>query len=387
MVLTGLENLLQNPGQFKCFGRVAVLSNMASVDTGFRYTPCALQAAGLDVRMVFTPEHGFFQTAGYMQEVSGDARVCGLPMFSLYGNKKSDLSIPAQMLDEFDCLVFDLQDVGTRCYTYFSHLVLLMRQLAGTGKRLVVLDRPNPIGGTVEGPPLAKGWESFVGMLPIPMRHGLTAGEAATMARQVEGLDIDLVVSPVQGWKRGFLFDETGLQWLPASPNMPTLNTALVYPGMVFFEATNISEGRGTTAPFEFFGAPFIKDPTALAARLNDEGLPGVYFRPLFFRPRFDKFQGQTCGGCALHITDRKEFRPLLTGLFLVSVLRESFIEFRFLDRPYEFDDRGAARLLSGDSMIFDFLSGKLDFYTLKAYFRTREADFLQIRREFLLYE
>jgi len=387
MTLTGLDNLLQQHGQKSCLGRVAVLSNIASVDREFRYTPCTLKDFGMDVRLVFTPEHGFFQTAGYMAAVSEEPRICGIPMYTLYGEKKEELVIPAGMLDEFDCLVFDLQDVGARCYTYFSHLALLMRQLSGTGKRLIVLDRPNPIGGDmVEGPQLAKKWESFVGMLPVPMRHGLTAGEAARLVLKNEAPDLDMEIIPMKGWSRGMMFDETGLPWIPASPNMPTLNTAIVYPGMVFFEAVNISEARGTTTPFESFGAPFITDPWSLADRLNAKSLPGVLFRPTFFRPRFDKFQGQTCGGCAIHVTDRKAFKPLSTGLFVISVLRDSFDGFEFLDRPYEFDARGAARLLSGDDTVYGFLTGKLDFHTLKHYFHTREQAFLRFRQEFLLY-
>lgn len=387
MVLTGLDTFLHK-GQSGCLGRVAVVANIASVDRSLKYTPCALQDVGLDVRMVFTPEHGFFQTAGYMAPVDEENRICGLPLISLYGNTKQDLSIPTEMMDQFDCLIFDLQDVGTRCYTYLSHLVLLMRQFSGTNKRILVLDRPNPIGGMqVEGPPLVKSYESFVGMLPVPMRHGLTAGEAANMVMTIEDLAVDMTVVPMQGWKRDMMFHETGLPWIPASPNMPTLNTALVYPGMVFLEATNVSEGRGTTTPFGLFGAPFIRDPDALAGHLNDYGLPGVYFRPVFFKPRFDKFKNQTCGGCAIHVTNSIKFHPVLTGLLIISVLRDSFADFRFPDRPYEFDDRGALRLLSGDDTVYGFLSGNVDFHTLKDYFHTREREFLQIRREFLLYD
>ncbi len=387
-VNTGLMRLAGDPSRFQCNGRIAVVANKASIDRGFQYTPFALLNAGLDVSMVFSPEHGFFQVAGYMATVGRDRLFGGLPVKSLYQDTEDDLLIPQDMLDTFDCLVFDLQDVGTRCYTYISHLVLLLRQLQGSGKRIVVLDRPNPIGGAiVEGPALARGWESFVGMLPVPMRHGLTVGETVRLALSVEKLDTDVEIVPMEGWHRAMSFDETGLAWVPPSPNMPTPKTALVYPGMVFLEATNVSEARGTTTPFEMFGAPFIRDPDRLAKRLNSEGLTGVHFMPVFFKPRFDKYEGQVCGGCALQVTNATLFRPLLTGLFVVSVLRDMYPGFRFLDGPYEFDDRGAAYLLAGDRVVYDFLYGKTTFSTLKDYFREQEGHFLSFRKDFLLYD
>jgi uncharacterized protein YbbC (DUF1343 family) len=314
--------------------------------------------------------------------------MCGLPLLPLYGETFDDLLIPADAIQGFDTLVVDLQDVGARCYTYFSHLALLMKQLSGLSKAVVVLDRPNPIrGDRVEGPPLRAGWESFVGMLPIPMRHGLTIGEAAQVVAGLWGPDLDLKVIPMEGWDRAMGFQDTGLDWFPPSPNIPTPLTALVYPGTVFLEATNVSEGRGTTRPFELFGAPFVGDPEALARDLNGLGLPGVHFRPLRFMPRFDKFEGQTCGGCWVHVTDPQIFRPVLTGLAVVGVMRDRYPEFRFLDRAYEFDDRGAARLLAGDETVFDFLLGRLELSQLKAYFVHEEADFMQWRRDFLIYE
>ena len=241
-----------------------------------------------------------------------------------------------------------MADVGSRYYTYIWTMLLAMEACAGSRLRFVVCDRPNPIGGAVEGAPQATGYLTFVGLHPIPVRHGMTAGELARLFAAERRLDLDLVVCPAAGWAREMPYAETGLPWVAPSPNMPTTDTALVYPGMCLLEGTNLSEGRGTTRPFEVFGAPWL-DPIAVADALNALALPGVQFLPCRFRPMFDKHAGQACGGAQMHVTDRAAFRPFQTGLRVIETLRRlGPIDFRWRTEPYEYDDRPAIDLLTG---------------------------------------
>jgi uncharacterized protein YbbC (DUF1343 family) len=260
----------------------------------------------------------------------------GIPVYSLYGETRSPLP---GMLSGLDIIVVDLQDVGARPYTYIWTALLMMRECAAEGIDMVVLDRPNPIGGTaVEGPVLEKGFESFVGLWPLPMRHGLTIGEILLAINNTEKNPCGLEVVRMDGWKRDMLFNDTGLPWVMPSPNIPTPDTALVYPGMVLLEGTNVSEGRGTTRPFELTGAPWI-DPMELTFVLESAGLPGVSFRPAVFRPTFDKFTGEDCGGVQIHVTDRAAFRPVLCAATVIRAVSDLCPEdFRWLDPPYEYE-------------------------------------------------
>ena len=288
MVKTGLVRAIDE-GKLKGL-RVGAICNPTSVDAKLRHLADLLhQAEGVKLAALFGPEHGVRGDVQYLEEVHGtvDPRT-GVPEHSLYGQDFASLTPRDEHLQSLDALVFDIQDVGSRYYTYLATMGLCMQAAERNGLRFVVLDRPNPIGGaSVEGGVVHEGFESFVGLWPIAARHGLTAGECALLLKGEFGIDCDLDVIEMDGWLRDMLFDQTGLPWILPSPNMPTLDTALVYPGLCLLEGTNLSEGRGTTRPFELFGAPWL-DGQKLADALEAEQLPGVRFRPCAFNPTWD---------------------------------------------------------------------------------------------------
>ncbi len=261
----------------------------------------------------------------------------GLPVYSLYGKTREPLR---EMMEGIDCLVIDLPDVGARYYTFVWTLALCLRACKKYGKACVVLDRPNPINGVaMEGPVLDPRFSSFVGLYPLPIRHGMTMGEIALYLNREFNIECDLTVVPLEGWRREMWFDETSLPWVMPSPNMPTLDTAIVYPGMCLLEGTTISEGRGTTRPFEIFGKPGV-DPDELVKRLTGEDLPGVRFRPLYFQPTFQKYQGELCGGAQIHVTDRNRFLPVLTGVAVIRTMYHMYPEsFFWKQPPYEYEE------------------------------------------------
>jgi uncharacterized protein YbbC (DUF1343 family) len=348
---TGLERLLAKPDAVKG-RRVGLIANHTSVAGGCRYSWDLLREAGVDVRIIFSPEHGLFGTE-QDQVRSAPSDGVPFPVASLYGESADSLAPLDEHLAEIDCVLFDIQDIGARYYTYLNTMVLFLRAVSGKGIEMIVLDRPNPLNGnTVEGPVLKKGYESFVGLLPVAVRHGLTAGEMARLAADYLSLDVSLTVIEMSGWTRDLYYDETGLAWVPPSPNMPTPATALVYPGACLFEGTSVSEGRGTTTPFELSGAPGVR-PYGLAGRLNALDLPGVLFRPVYFRPTFNKHGGREIGGVFLHVTDRDMFRPFLTGVAMVVAYHELFEGFSFLTGAYEFNTTHPAfDLLAGSSAV-----------------------------------
>ncbi len=318
---TGLDQLLRDPRATLRGRRVGLVTHPAAVTRDWVHATDALLAAGVKLTTLFGPEHGLFGTAADGDKIThaADART-GLPVFSLYGDT---LAPTAAMLDEVDLLLFDMQDVGARFYTYISTLLHVLRGAATHRVPVVVLDRPNPLGGVVrEGPLLEMNYASFVGVAPLPVRHGLTIGELARWFVHHFALDVDLAVVPVQGWRRSTWFDQTGLPWVATSPNLPRLATATVYPGTCLIEGTNLSEGRGTALPFEIVGAPWV-DGRGLAARLNTVGLPGVRWRATHFTPTASKWAGEACAGVQLHVTNRDVFRPVEAGLRLIVAVRE----------------------------------------------------------------
>lgn len=332
--------------------RVGLITNGSGVTSSGVPTWKALRAAP-NVRLVrlFGPEHGFEGGAVYMEAVQGSIHApSGLSVVSLYGPAAESLRPRREHVADLEAIVFDVADVGSRYYTYVWTMLLAMEACAAARLRFVVCDRPNPIGGEIEGAPASAGYLTFVGLHPIPVRHGMTAGELARLFAAERRLDLDLVVMPAEGWARDMTWEEAGLPWTPPSPNMPTTDTALVYPGMCLLEGTNLSEGRGTTRPFEVFGAPWL-DPLAVADSMNALALPGVRFFPSEFRPMFDKHAGQSCGGARLHVTDRGAFRPFQTGLRVIEAARRAApLDFRWRTEPYEFDERPAIDLLTGSS-------------------------------------
>lgn len=398
MVGTGLEVLLEGRLDLIAGRRVGVLCHPASVDSRLGHVVDRLAAAGVRLTRLFGPEHGIRGEAQDMVGV-GDGRDArsGIAVTSLYGDSVASLVPSAEVLADIDVLVVDLQDVGARYYTFIWTMALCMQAAAAAGVSLIVLDRPNPIGGeAIEGGEVASWAESFVGLGSLPVRHGLTIGEVARLIasgmpwggeRFAKPLDCDLEVVAMRGWKRADHFDVTSLPWVMPSPNMPTPDTALVYPGLCLVEGTNVSEGRGTTRPFEIIGAPFI-DGHRLAEQLAADGLPGVAFRPLTFRPSFHKFAGQVCGGVQIHVIDRGAFRPYLTGVALLRALHVLGGEaFRWRTERYEFvADRPAIDLLTGGDAIRQGIEAGASLTDLRATWHAAEAAFAERRRACLLY-
>ena len=382
-----------------CRGRrVSVLCHPASVDARFVHIVDRLMTSGVRPVRLFGPEHGVRGEAQDMVSVPGeqDGRT-GIPVTSLYGSSPESLQPSQEALADSDVLLVDLQDIGSRYYTFVWTMALSMQAAARAGVAVMVLDRPNPIGGSaIEGGEIAPGYESFVGLASLPVRHGLTIGEVARLVRAgipwggprfASPLDLDLTVVPMQGWRRRDSFEATELPWIMPSPNMPTVDTAFVYPGLCLIEATNLSEGRGTTRPFEIIGAPFL-DGHRLAERLASYQLGGVAFRSLAFRPSFHKFAGQVCGGIQVHVTDRACFEPYRSGL---AILRELYAlcgdGFRWRSEPYEFvSDRPAIDLLTGSDAIRTGIERGFTLDELEATWLPAQRRFAERCQPYLLY-
>ncbi len=353
---TGLERLLDEPKRWLGKARVGLVANPTSVDRRLAHAVDLMHRhPDIDLRLLLGPEHGVRGAAQDMVQV-GDARdpVTGLPEVSLYGKTFESLSPTPAHLSQIDLLVFDVQDVGARYYTYAATMALCMRAARNAEVKVVVLDRPNPIGGLqVEGGGLDAGLESFCGLYPIPQRHAMTVGELARLYNDTFGIGCELQVVACEGWRRDAYYDDCGLPWVMPSPNMPALATAIVYPGMCLLEGTNLSEGRGTTRPFELFGAPFV-DARRLADELGRYDLPGVLLRPCAIEPTFHKFAGQSCGALQLHVTDRRAFNAYRTGIAVLVAIRALWPDaFAWRTDEYEFrDDVPAIDLLTGKAAV-----------------------------------
>jgi uncharacterized protein YbbC (DUF1343 family) len=388
--MTGLDGLIAERFAPLRGQRVGLIANPTSVDRRMHHLADLLHLApNVELVGLFGPEHGIRADAQDMIGVDSglDSRT-GVAVHSLYGRDEASLSPSAGHLAGIDVLVFDIQDVGSRYYTFAATMLYAMKKAASCGLRFVVLDRPNPIGGLeVEGPTLQPGFESFVGAFHIPIRHGLTVGELATLARAELRLDLDLTVVPCAGWKRAMLWADTGLPWVLPSPNMPTPDTALVYPGGCLIEGTNLSEGRGTTRPFELWGAPWL-DPDALADSVRDT--PGVLPRPCAFRPMFHKHAGEVCFGVQPHVTEPARFRPVAFYTRLIAAARaQDPARFGWRTEPYEFvREPIAIDLLFGSARerlaIEDWTEPRFDAI-LEAW-QADQAAFLERREPYLLY-
>src|SRR4051812_47554985 len=319
--------------------RVGIVCNPASIDGRFRHVADRLAAdSRLRLAALFGPQHGFRSDVQENMIETGHGRdeMRRLPVYSLYSETREPTG---EMLRDLDVLVVDLQDVGTRIYTYIYTMAYCLRAARRHGVKVIVCDRPYPIGGAaVEGPMLDAGFESFVGLYPIPMRHGMTIGELARLFNEHFGIGADLEVVTMGGWHRHMYSDETGLPWVLPSPNIPTVESAVVYPGTVLFEGTNVSEGRGTTRPFELVGAPWVVAET-FAAALNQRRAGGVIFRPAVFEPTFHKFAKEPCRGCQVHVVDRQAFRPVFAAVLLTEAFRNAGREhFQWREPPYEYE-------------------------------------------------
>ncbi|MCW5806228.1 MAG: DUF1343 domain-containing protein [Deltaproteobacteria bacterium] len=386
---SGLARVVHEGHQLLADRRVGLICNPTAITGDLHHAIDVLPAARVNLVALFGPEHGVRGDAQDMISVDGavDAR-SQLPVHSLYGATEATLTPTPEMLAGLDVLVYDVQDVGSRYYTFVWTMVLAMRAAAQAGIAFCVLDRPNPIGGVhVEGGTIAPGFESFVGLVSCPNRHGLTAGEIARWRHSVEKLDLDLVVISMRGYERELRFEHTGLPWVLPSPNMPTTDTALVYPGMCLVEGTELSEGRGTTRPFELVGAPHL-DGHALAAALTRLELPGVAFRPATFTPQFQKHARVACHGVQLHVTNVETFRPYRTGVAVLKAAHDQAPEqFQWRHRAYEFVDQiPAIDLLAGSAAVREGIAAGASLDELSARWPRDEGAFAEEREQYLLY-
>jgi uncharacterized protein YbbC (DUF1343 family) len=366
---------------------IGVLANPASVDARWRHVTERAEASGVLVGAIFGPQHGFRSDVQDNMIETPHAKDLRrrVPVYSLYSDTREPT---AAMLRGLDALVIDLQDVGTRIYTYAYTMANCLRAARAHGLPVIVCDRPNPIGGVaVEGPLLDEPFTSFVGQFPIPMRHGMTVGELAGLFNEHFGIGASLEVVKMSGWRRGAYFDETGLPWVLPSPNLPTLDSTMVYPGTVLFEGTNVSEGRGTTRPFELIGAPWV-EPEGFAARMNARGLPGVHFRPVVFEPTFQKHAKRACGGCQVHVTDRATFQPVATGILLIEAFRDWAPDrFGWRPPPYEYEQtKMPIDILYGSSGLREGLDRGVRADDLIREWDAQASGFLKTRGKFLMY-
>ncbi len=387
-IALGVERLLTEKIDLLKGARVGLVCNQASVDHGFRHVADLFhEHADINLTALFGPQHGIRgDVQDNMIETShAKDRKTGLPIYSLYSESREPTE---EMLRGVDVIVFDLQDVGCRIYTFVYTLANCMRAAKKFGKRVIACDRPNPIGGSqVAGNVLDPAFASFVGQFPIPTRHGMTVCELGRMFNDEFGIGCELECVATAGWSRELWYDETDGPWVLPSPNMPTLDAATVFPGTVHVEGTQMSEGRGTTRPFELIGAPYI-DADKLADALGSLGLEGVYFRSCVFMPTFQKQAGRACGGVQVHVTDRRSFEPVIAGIAIVKTAYDMYPDhFRWKDPPYEYQyDRNPFDIISGTSKMREAIERGDSLADIEASWQAPLQKFRRIRERFLLY-
>jgi len=387
-VVLGLETLLRARLDLLGDARVGLVCNQATVDHSLRHAADLVHAhPKVRLTTLFGPQHGIRGDVqdNMIETAHGVDRQTGLPVYSLYSETREPT---ARMLQDVDVIVVDLQDVGCRIYTFVYTMANCMRAARALGKRVIVCDRPNPIGGeAVAGNVLDPAFASFVGLFPIPTRHGMTSAELARLFNEAHGIGCALEVVTMEGWSRAMWMDETDAPWVMPSPNMPTLDTATVFPGTVHLEGTQMSEGRGTTRPFELVGAPYI-DAEDYGGRLNALGLPGVYFRPTVFQPTFQKHAGVSCGGVQIHVLDREAFEPVQAGLAVVKVAYELYSrEFKWKQPPYEYVfDKNPFDVISGTGALREAIEGGRSLEEMEKAWRAGLETFRAQREKYLLY-
>jgi uncharacterized protein YbbC (DUF1343 family) len=368
--------------------RVGIVANPASIDQQFVHVVDGLtRAEGVTLGAIFGPQHGFNADLqeNMIETPHAESRTHRVKVYSLYSETREPTR---EMLDGLDVLVVDLQDVGTRIYTFIYTMAYCLTGAAKAGIPVIVCDRPNPIGGVaVEGPMLERGFESFVGVYPIPMRHGLTIGELARLFNDAFGIGADLTVEPMTGWSREAYWDDTDVPWVLPSPNMPTLDAAIVYPGQVLFEGTLLSEARGTTRPFELCGAPWL-DATVLAARLNAYRLPGAFFRPVTFEPTFHKHAKTPCHGVQIHVTDRRTFESVLASTAVLHEMRQMDpAQFAWRPPPYEYEHRLLPiDILAGNATYREDIERGTDPRVMADGWKAAVGEFERMRQQYRLY-
>jgi uncharacterized protein YbbC (DUF1343 family) len=389
MISLGIEQLVKSPPDSLSGKRLGLLCNQASTDSKLFHSRDLINSRFPgQLTCLFSPQHGFFsEKQDNMVESSHSVdSVTGLPLFSLYGKERRPNN---EMFSYFDTLLIDLFDVGTRVYTFLYTMAYCLEAAAEFGKQVLVLDRPNPIGGQqVEGNILQPDCSSFVGLYPMPMRHGLTFGELALLLNNTFGIGADLKVIPMAGWQRRMLYDDTGLPWVFPSPNMVSASAALAYPGQVIWEGTNISEGRGTCLPFELFGAPFIDQQEVINKLNSSTEMQGCILRPLAFEPTANKWAGQPCHGFQIHVTYPQTFRPYRTSLALLQAVMLLYPDnFAYKNPPYEYEyQRLPMDLILGDSWLREALEQGEKIVDLERIWQKDLAVFEKLRQKVFLY-
>ncbi len=388
MLKIGLEVFLDDPPPSLGGKRIGYLSNQASTARTLVHGRILLRKKfGRQLTCLFSPQHGFFSEKqdNMIESDHFLDPVTGLPIFSLYGEHRRPTS---EMFDRLDVLLIDLCDVGTRVYTFLYTMAYCLELAAELGKEVIVLDRPNPLGGEkIEGNLLHPDCSSFVGLYPLPMRHGLTFGELAVLINNEFEIWAELTVTKMQGWRRNMLFRDTGFPWVAPSPNMPTPETALVYPGQVIWEGTNVSEGRGTTLPFEFVGAPFWQHE-AMLDRLERTELPGGFLRPIVFQPTSGKWVGESCTGFQIHVTEAETYLPYRTSLALLQATMHLYPDtFKYKEPPYEYEFiRLPLDLILGDRTVRDQLMQGQEILAMEACWKQELQAFDGVRKNYFLY-
>ncbi|OPX17644.1 hypothetical protein BXT86_05425 [candidate division WOR-3 bacterium 4484_100] len=384
----GIDRLISERFKILRGKRIGLLANFSSCNKELKPTiDIFLNQRYCKLNVIFAPEHGLF-SALQDQKRAFDFidSTRGVLVSSLYGRR---LAPDQKVLDDIDSVVIDLIDIGTRYYTFLWSAMLLIKECAKSKKTVYILDRPNPLNGvTVQGPVLERKFSSFVGLYPIPVRHGMTIGEVCNLINREYAINADLRIIPISGWKRKYYFPQTGLRWVPPSPNMPSFDTTLVYPGMCLLEGTNISEGRGTTRPFETFGAPYI-EPERLCSALKKERIKGVIFRPTSFIPTFSKYRGRLCGGAQVYVQNGKVFNPILLGLAVIKTIRNLYPkEFQWRKPPYEFEKKKLPfDILIGNSWVRRMLMKDEPLWKIEKRWSCGFSHFKKLRKKYLIYD
>ena len=385
---TGIERLEAQPPTSLSGKRIGLLANPASVNGRFEHSRMTIDKVFPgQIKALFSPQHGFFaeKQDNMIESENSVDPVLQVPVFSLYGKTREPTS---DMLEEIDVLIVDLQDVGTRVYTFIYTMALCMKKAKACNKEIVVLDRPNPIDGvTIEGNCLRQEYASFVGMYPIPMRHGMTMGEIALLFNDHFGIGCQLSVVPMSGWDRRMRYRDTGLPWIAPSPNLPTPSSALVYPGQVLWEGTNVSEGRGTTQPFEVFGAPFL-NLIAIMDHLNPEDIAGIHLRPLAFEPTYNKWTEHHCFGFQIHVVDPPLYRPYRTSLAILEAVYACHNDtFQWKAPPYEYEyEKLPIDCITGDPSIRKAIEKQEKQIRWEESWEADLRQFEEVRKDYFLY-
>ncbi len=387
-VITGIENLAKNPPDYLSNIKLGLLCNPASVDSYFKHTSTIINKIYPGrLKALFSPQHGLYadKQDNMIESSHSEDNKFKIPIFSLYSKSR----IPTKkMFDLIDCLIIDIQDAGCRVYTFIYTIAYCLEKAAQYGKKVIILDRPNPIGGIeVEGNLLENNYKSFVGRFPIPMRHGMTVGEISSYFNKTFNINCDLKIIKLKKWERKMYYSDTGLNWIPPSPNLPTDSSCIVYPGQVILEGTNISEGRGTTLPFEQFGAPFINSFDLIDNCINK--IPGVYLRPVRFEPVAGKWHNKSCNGLHIHVTNKKIFKPYKTSLiFLQNIIKMYKNDFAFKKPPYEYEyHKLPMDLILGSKNLRKNIENNKDIDMLEQSWQKDLDNFIQNSKRFYIYE